>query len=341
MSESRIKSRRLLATAIIITAGILIWSLYNRQSGLSARPVPEYVFTYAENQSSGYPTAMGAQYFADLVYEQTDGRIKINVYTDAELGNEPAVWEQLRYGGIDFARVSVMAVADEVNILNILQLPYLYSSQEHMWKVLDGEIGSEFLAALDGNGVVGLSWYDAGARHFYNRVRPISRLEDLKGLRIRVAESRFMADTIRSLGAIPVTVTYEGVYSAFETGVIDGAENNWPSYESKRHWEVSPYITLDAHNKIPEVQLCSQSTWDCLDRKDQEIIRRCAQESAVYERLLWNRAETAARKRLTGKCTITELSNAELARFREAVQPVYNTYASDYTELVTRIRQCE
>lgn len=112
MSESRIKSRRLLATAIIITAGILIWSLYNRQSGLSARPVPEYVFTYAENQSSGYPTAMGAQYFADLVYEQTDGRIKINVYTDAELGNEPAVWEQLRYGGIDFARVSVMAVAD-------------------------------------------------------------------------------------------------------------------------------------------------------------------------------------------------------------------------------------
>ena len=144
---------------------------------------------------------------------------------------------------------------------------------------------------------------------------------------------------MRALGATPVTVTYDEVYSALETGAIDGAENNWPSYESKQHWAVAPYITLDAHNRIPELQLCAQSTWNRLSEEDRAIITECARQSALYERELWAEVEAAAREKLEsgGGCTVTELSDAELARFREAVQPLYDEYAAGYEDLVGRI----
>lgn len=148
-----------------------------------------------------------------------------------------------------------------------------------------------------------------------------------------------MYDMVRALGATPVTVTYDEVYSALETGAIDGAENNWPSYESKQHWEVAPYITLDAHNRIPELQLCAQSTWNRLSEEDRAVITACARESALYERELWAEVEAAAREKLErdGGCTVTELGDAELARFREAVQPLYDEYAAGYEDLVARI----
>lgn len=299
---------------------------------------PEYVFTYAENQACDYPTAQGARRFAELVEERTNGRIVINVYSDSELGDEPSVIEQLKFGGVDFARISVMSLGDDVEALNVLQLPYLYRDSDHMWRVLDGEIGDEFLAALQGTGMVGLSWYDAGARHFYNRVQPIETLEDLSGLRIRVAQSQLMYDMVRALGATPVTVTFDEVYSALETSTIDGAENNWPSYESKQHWEVAPYITLDAHNRIPELQLCAQSTWNRLNDADRKVIVECARESALYEREIWAETESAARQRLVQSgCQVTELDAKELARFRAAVQPIYTAYAAGYEDLLARI----
>lgn len=330
--------RRAAVAVVLLAAAAVLW-MYLQKRRAPAETAPEYVFTYAENQSADYPTAQGAQYFADLVFERTGGRIKINVYTDSQLGDEPSVLEQLQYGGIDFARVSVMSMADQIPMLNILQLPYLYNDSDHMWRVLDGAIGDDFLAALEGHSVVGLSWYDAGARHFYNRVRPISCLEDLSGLRIRVAESGLMFDMVAALGATPVTVTYDEVYSAMETGQIDGAENNWPSYESKKHWESASYITLDAHSRIPELQLCAQSTWEKLSEADQELLCQCAQESALYERQLWAQTEAEVRKQLEGVCTVTTLSAEELERFREAVQPIYEKYGEGYQNLIRRIRR--
>lgn len=301
--------------------------------------VPEYVFTYAENQEENYPTAKGASHFAQLVEQRTNGRIRINVYPNGELGDEPSVLRQMQYGGVDFARVSVMTMADEVPLLNILQLPYLYEDADHLWKVLDGGIGDEFLAALDGSGVVGLSWYDAGARHFYSRTGAITKLEDFAGLRIRVAESSLMEDLVRALGAQPVTVPFSEVYSELETEALDGAENNWPSYASQRHWEVASYITLDAHSRIPELQLCAQSTWDALSAEDQQVLRECAEESSRYERQLWAEAEREAQDAIGTKCTVVRLSAEEIERFRAAMQPVYDKYGAAHQNLIRRIRQ--
>lgn len=306
----------------------------------SRKEAPEYVFSYADNQPEDYPTVQGARKFAELVQEKTSGRIRINVFAGGEMGNENEVVEQLQYGGIDFARASVMMLTDIKPKFNVLQLPYLYRDETHMWKVLDGEIGEEFKTELKGSGLVALSWYDAGARHFYNSSGPIERMEDMKKMHIRVANSDMMSAMVEALGARAVPMPYSEVYAALETKSIDGAENNWPSYETMRHYEVAKYITLDAHSRIPEMQLASQATWEKLSEADREIISACAEESARYERRLWEIREQSDRERLIkAGCVVTELSGKEQVRFRAAAMTVYQMYCIEYIDVVNRISQ--
>lgn len=301
--------------------------------------IPQYVFLYAENQAENYPTTQGARRFADLVYEKTDGRIKILVKCDAELGSEMQVIEQMEYGGIAFARVSLSQLAEYAPEMNVLQMPFLYTDSEHMWRVLGGEIGDAFLEETADNGLVGLSWYDAGARNFYS-TRPIRRIEDLQGMTIRVQESDLMADMVTALGATPMKIVYSDVYSALEQGIVDGAENNWPSYQSTKHYNVAKYITIDEHTRVPELQICSKVVWDQLDSNDRQIISECAKESALYERQLWQEGEKTSRQ-IAEKSGITvyELSAAEKQRFRDAVMPVYEKYCKDQMDMVKKIME--
>lgn len=194
--------------------------------------VPEYVFTYAENQTSDYPTTMGGKYFAELVEERTQGRIRIQVCAEGMLGSESEVISQMRYGGIDFARISLAQVADYVPRMKVLQLPYIYEDASHMWRALDGEIGERFLNYTREYDLVGLSWYDAGTRNIYSVARPVETFKDMEGLHIRVQESEMMSEIMVALGAVPVQIPYDQVYEALERGKVDAAENNWPSYEA-------------------------------------------------------------------------------------------------------------
>lgn len=305
---------------------------------LTKEPEPEFVFTYAENQSEGYPTSMGAYYFANLVKERTDGRIRILVYPNGELGREADVITQMRYGGIDFARVSLSQLAEIDESLNVLQMPYLYNDEEHMWSVLDGEIGESFLKGVEDVDLVGLSWYDAGARSFYTVDKPIHSIEDIAGMKIRVQESELMIDMIECLGATAVPLSYEQVYSALELGSIDGAENNWPSYEDTGHYKVAGYFCEDEHTRIPEMQLCSAHTFNLLSDSDKAIIQECAKESAEYERELWaSRVEESREKALEGGITIIHISSYEKDRFREKMSPVYEKYCSDSMDIINEI----
>ncbi|MDF2886462.1 MAG: dicarboxylate transporter, DctP subunit [Lacrimispora sp.] len=335
---------------VVLLAGTIILASYrffqkeNPAEALfpSESQNPEYVFTYADNQPDGYPTTEGAKKFAELVWERTKGRIKIKVFTGGEMGNENEIAEQVQYGGIDFARVSIMTLTDVNPKFNVLQLPYLYRDETHMWKVLDGAIGDEFMDELKGSGAVALSWYDAGARHFYNTLRPIERVEDIRKMKIRVAKSDMMAAVVEALGAKAVPLAYSDVYAALETGYIDGAENNWPSYETMNHYEVAKYITLDAHSRIPELQIASQATWNRLNEEDRKIIKECGEESAMYERQIFAVREQEVRERLTkAGCIVTELSPTEQVRFRSAVMTVYQTYCKDNIDVVNRIAQVQ
>lgn len=303
---------------------------------------PELILRYAENQPEGYPTTEAAYAFAELVAERTDGRVNVRVYSNGVLGSETSIVEQMEYGGIDFSRISIMSLGEFVPEVFVLQLPFLYKDDDHMWRVLDGAIGEVFLDSIkDRIGLTGLAWFDAGVRHFYTN-RPVKGLEDLQGLRIRVAESGLMEDLIRQLGAVPVRLSYDDVYSALAKGEIDGAENNWPSYDYSGHFEVAKYMLVDGHTRIPELLLASAEAMEKLTALDPQypaLVRDCAREAALLERDLWKQAETESEAEMReAGVTVTTLTDEEWQHFRDAVEPIYQEY-TDQKALIARIQR--
>lgn len=335
----RLHALGLAAAAVLCCALVLAAAMPNRAAETEASP--ELILRYAENQPEGYPTTEAAYAFADLVAQRTGGRVQVRVYSNGVLGSETSIVEQMEYGGIDFSRISIMSLGEFVPQVYVLQLPFLYEDNDHMWRVLDGPIGEVFLDSIEvAIGLTGLTWFDAGVRHYYTR-RQIKRLEDLQGMRIRVAQSRLMESLIRSMGAIPVRISYDDVYSALAKGEIDGAENNWPSYSFTGHYEVAKYMLLDGHTRIPELLLASgeaMAKLAALDESYPDVVRQCAREAGLLERTLWQQteAESETAMREAG-VTVTTLDDAELERFRQAVQPLYDDYASQQA-LIARIR---
>lgn len=298
---------------------------------------PKYVFSYAENQAKDYPTSLGAFRFAYLVHQKSKGRIQIRVYVDGELGDEQELAKKMQQGGLDFMRASMAGLTSYSPESQVLIMPYLYKDSDHMWRVLDGEIGQEIMHSFNGSGMVALSWYDAGVRNFYSDT-PIYCLEDMNGRVVRTQASDVMEDVIRCLGATTYPTEYDEVYSALQTGRVDTAENNFASFESMEHYKVAKYYILDGHMRIPELQLISQTTYDKLTDEEKEIIESSAKESAIYERQLWLEREEISRQKIIDEgCIIIELSDEEKERFRAAVQPVYKKYCGPYMNLIETI----
>ena len=330
----------ILLGALLLAAAVLlaVWMI----PGETKQDQPALLFRYADNQPKGYPTTLAADYFAKLVEERTEGKIAIRVFPDSVLGNEISVFRQMQFGGIDFARLSVSTLSEFVPEISILPLPYLFSDSEHMWRVLDGELGKQLLETIQPSGLVGMSWFDAGSRNIYTKT-PVRSLDDMKHLRIRVQESDFLSRMVSLWGAVPEKISYEAVYSALQTGKIDGAENNWPSYEATGHYEVAPYYLLDAHSRLPEVQLISRNAMEeitALGDGYMDIVLQCAAESAQYERELWkereSRSETIVRE---SGCIVTELSEDERKRFQDAVAPIYEEFSGEMAEMIRRIQE--
>ena len=301
---------------------------------------PEYVFSYADNQTVNYPTVQAARRFADQVNQETDGRIEIRVYPNAELGDEVSAVRQVSYGGIDFCRCSLSNLSDYSEETLVLQLPYLYEDRDHMWRVLDGEIGEQVKDSFQESGMVALSWFDAGVRNFYTTDEAIRCLEDMQGMKIRVQQAELAEDMVEALGAEAVPIVYEAVKDALQTGEIDGAENNWASYEAMQHDEIARYYTVDEHMRVPELMLVSSATWEQLSSEDRSTIQRCADAAGLYERELWTARETSAREKCLRDGTVEiVLPEREKKRFRDAVSPLYKKYCGDYAELVEKINE--
>lgn len=304
------------------------------------KKVPDYVLSYADNQTRNYPTVQAARRFAEQVNKETDGRIEIRVYPNAELGDEVSTVQQLTFGGIDFCRCSLSNLSDYSEEAIVLQMPYLYADQEHMWRVLDGDIGAQVKQSFQGSGMVALTWFDAGVRNFYTTDREIRSLEDMQGLKIRVQQSALAEDMVEALGAEAVPIVYEAVKDALQTGEIDGAENNWASYEAMEHDEIACNYTVDEHMRVPELMLVSSATWEQLSPDDQTTIQRCADAAGLYERELWTAREASAREKCLREGTVEiVLPEREKKRFRDAVSPLYKKYCGDYAELIDKINE--
>jgi tripartite ATP-independent transporter DctP family solute receptor len=308
-------------------------------SFLSAQAKPQFEFKLAEVHDDNFPTTLGDQEFARLVNVGTQGRVHITVYANGTLGqDEKAIVEQTQMGALDFARISLAPVSQFAKELNVLSLPYLYRDSEHMWKVLNGPIGKQLLGTVAKAGLTGLAYYDAGARNFYNTKKEIKSVADMKGLKIRVLQAKQMMDMVKLLGASPTPMPLGDIYSALQTNVIDGAENNWPSYISFSHYEVARYYTVDGHQRVPEILVASNLAMAKLSKADQAVIAKAAEDSVAFQRAKWVQSEkdNEAKAKAAG-CRITYLDAKAVAEFQKAVQPLYGEY-QEYAGLISAIQ---
>lgn len=304
-------------------------------SKVSAAPI---VMKLAETHPQDYPTTKGDYEFARLVKERTNGRIVVEVFHSKQLGEERAVIEQVQLGGIDMTRVSISAVSAFVRDLDAFQLPYLYRDAAHMWKVLNGPIGQEILKKHEAFNFVGVGWFEGGSRNFYTK-KQVKTVSDLKGMKIRVQQAPLMVGMVEALGAVATPLPYGEVYSALQTGVVDGAENNWPSYLTTSHYEVAKYFITDEHTRVPEITVGSKKIFDKLSKEDRAIIFKAAKDAVAYQIKLWNDFEKLAEKTVREKGSIiTEVSAAEKKKFMDAMKPLYDKQSPEIMGVVNKIR---
>lgn len=298
---------------------------------------PSYTFRLADNQPPDYPTVLGDKKFAELVEERTDGRIKIEVYPSAQLGDEKSVLEQVQLGAIEFTRINSSPLAEFNNQFTPLGLPYVFESEEHLWNFLNGEMGTKLLDGLEQSKMKGLAYYDSGSRSFYS-TKPLENVEDLKGQKIRVQQSKINIDFMAALGASATPMPYGEVFSALQTGIIDGAENNLPSLDSSNHYQEAKNLILDHHQRIPEVLLISKVAWDKLSEEDQKIIKQAALDSVETQRAEWDKYEERSEKKLKDAgVTFTEIK--DLKPWTNAVKSMVGEYTKEYKEVMDAIEE--
>ena len=285
------------------------------------------VLRSSDTHPDGYPTVEGVKYFGELVKERTAGRYSVEVYHSAQLGEEKDTIEQVRSGVIDLNRVSMAPFNGIIPETTVPSLPYLFRSEDHMHKVMDGEIGAQIGAAFEAADLVVLAFYDGGARSFYNSKKPVNTLADLAGMKFRVIQSDIFVDMVSALGANATPMPYGEVYSAIQTGVIDGAENNFPSYDTAKHAEVAKYYSLDEHTMVPEVFVMSKASWDKLTPEDQAIFKEAAKESVTKQRELWTAQVAASRAKV--EAAGSEITTPDKQPFIDAMAPVYEKHVKD------------
>ncbi|TPK64893.1 MULTISPECIES: TRAP transporter substrate-binding protein [unclassified Mesorhizobium] len=303
-------------TAATFAFGSLLIGIANAQTVLRS----------ADTHPDGYPTVEAVKYMGELIKQRTDGRYSVEVYHSAQLGEEKDTIEQTQTGVIDLNRVSMGPFNGIVPETAVPSLPYIFRSVEHMRHVMDGPIGDDILKAFEAHDLVGLAFYDSGARSFYNTKKDIASIADLKGMKFRVIQSDVFVDMVNALGANATPMAYGEVYSALETGVIDGAENNWPSFESAKHYEVAKHYTLDQHQIVPEVLVMAKASWDKLSPEDQAIVRQAAKDSVVKMRELWDAQEKKSRD-IVEKAGV-KVSEIDKQPLIDAMKPVYDKYLS-------------
>jgi len=314
--------------ALLLTAG---------STGAVARE-----FRAADTQNEDYPTVQALRFMGRQVAERSGGRHEVKVFHSRQLGEEKETLEQTRAGAIDLNRTNVALIGNVVPAMNVLALPFLFRSIEHMQKVLDGPIGTEILGSFEPYGFVGLTFYDSGARSIYNSVRPLRSLADLRGLRIRVQQSEQMSEMMRALGAIPVELPYGQVLTGLATRLIDGAENNWPSFVTTDHYRHAGHYTLTEHTMSPEVLVMSLKAWETLSPDDRRIFREEARRSSQFMRERWRDLEEQSRKQAEAAGVVI-VSDIDRKPFEAAMTGIYARAKRDpaSAKLIERIRKVE
>ncbi|MEC3878866.1 TRAP transporter substrate-binding protein [Parapedobacter sp. 10938] len=273
-----------------------------------------------------HPVHAAMVYMGQRLAEKSDGRMQLKIYPSQQLGTERECLELLQIGSLGMTKVSVGVLENFVPDFKLFGLPFLFRDKEHAHKVLDGEIGKELLDASVGVRLKGMAFYDAGSRSFYTK-KPINTPEDLEGLKLRVMESQTAMDMVRNLGGSPTPISWGELYTSLQQGIVDGAENNLPSFYLSRHYEVCKYYVMDEHTMLPDVLLISTSIWDGLNDQQKQWLEEAAQESIPYERKGWQEAESHALEEI--KKAGVEVIYPDKEPFREKVSRMYDDFKRD------------
>jgi tripartite ATP-independent transporter DctP family solute receptor len=320
-------------------AALALGATYGAGDLRTASAQSKMVLKASDVHPLGYPTVEAVVRMGKKLEAATDGRLSIQMFPSMQLGGEKEMIEQAQLGALQIARISVGAVGPVVDDVNVFNLPFVFRNAKHMEAVIDGDIGNELLAKITANektGLIALCWMNAGSRNIYNSKRPIRTMADLKGLKVRMMGNPLFIDTMNALGGNGVALGFDQVFNSMQTGVVDGAENNTPSFMAQNHYQVAKYFTMTEHLIIPELLVFSRISWKKLSSADQTLIMKFSKEAQAEQRVLWYEAEDAAIGKM--KAAGTEMiMDVDKKPWQDAVKPVWDKYGTKYAEMIKRI----
>jgi tripartite ATP-independent transporter DctP family solute receptor len=327
--------RRTVLRLCAVTLGALATDL--RTGALAQQKL---VLKAADVHPLGYPTVEAVVSMGRKLEAATGGRLSVQMYPSMQLGGEKEAIEQAQVGALALARVSVGPMGPLIPELNVFNLPFMFRDDAHMEQVIDGAIGDELLKKLSSHptaGLIGLCWMNAGTRNVYNSRKPVKSIDDLKGLKIRMMGNPVFVDTMNALGGNGVAMGMDQLVNAMQTGVVDGAENNFPTYATGQHYRYAKYYSLTGHLMIPEILVFSKRTWDTLSPDDQGLIARLGKEAQQEQRQLWYAMEDKSIKQIEA-AGVEIVKIDDKAPFQAAVKPVWDKYATQHAALIKRIQ---
>ena len=317
-------------------AAIALGTLAGLPAG-TALAQQKMVWKAADVQPPGYPTVVALERMGKKLEAATNGRISIQMFPAMQLGGEKEMIEQAQVGALQIARISVGAMGPVVDDLNVFNMPFVFRDEAHMRKVIDGPIGDEFLDRMSnapGSRLIALGWMDSGTRNVYAK-KAVTSPADLKGMKIRMMGNPLFVDTMNAMGGNGVAMGFNELFSALQTGVVDGAENNPPTLLAQNHYTVSKVYSLTGHLIIPELFVFSKRTWDTLTKEDQALVKKLSREAQMEQRQLWDAYSGEAVTKL--KAAGVQFVPADKAAFYKATQPVRDKYGAKYAVLIKRI----
>ncbi|MCG9970329.1 TRAP transporter substrate-binding protein [Christiangramia crocea] len=275
---------------------------------------------------TSHPVHKAMVFMGERLAEKSGGTMRIDIYPNQQLGSERECLELLQIGSLGMTKVSTGVMENFATSLKVFGLPFLFRDREHRFNVLESEIGEDFLNSSIDKRLKGLTFYDAGSRSFYTK-KPIETPKDLEGLKIRVMESQTAINMVKNLGGSPTPIAWGELYTALQQGIVDGAENNLPSFHLSRHYEVCKYYLVDEHTALPDELVIGTPVWNKLSGEQQTWLKEAAMESSEYQKKLWREAELKALEEI--KAAGVTVIQAEKEKFREKVQPMYDEFSKD------------
>lgn len=269
-----------------------------------------------------HPVHKAMEFMGERLYEKSNGKIELEIFPNEQLGSERETIEQVQIGCIDITKTSTAPLESFIPIMGVFSVPYVFRDSDHFWNVLLGPIGNKVLLAGENVGIRGLCFYDSGSRSFYTKDKPVLNPDDLTGMKVRVMQSKTSIEMVTALGGSPTPISWGELYTSLQQGVVDGAENNPPSFYTSRHYEVCKHYSLDEHARIPDILLISKVLWDKYPEDVRRIIQEAADESSVYQRKLWD-----------------EMTQESLEKVQEAGVTIYYPDKKPFTEKVMEMHR--